>query len=99
HHLTPTLFPYTTLFRSRKRHRRRFPSQRQLPPKSDRTYTFEFFGRFLSTIQSTGQLEYWCCASRWRPISSAVRLACRSIVQQILDRKSTRLNSSHVSIS
>ena len=74
---------YASIGSGSKRHERRFPSQRQLPPKSDRTYTFEFFGRFLPTIQSTGQLEYWCCASRWRRISSAVRLARRSIVQQI----------------
>src|SRR5438067_10038144 len=58
-----TLFPYTTLFRSRLRSR-------------------------AAVAGPAG-----------RPEGAAVRLRLVAEAQQLLDRKSTRLNSSHVSIS
>src|SRR5438874_9765030 len=60
-----TLFPYTTLFRSRRRHCRLWAARRRLPQRGWR-----------------------------RPLEQGQR-----DLGQLQDRKSTRLNSSHVEIS
>src|SRR5207249_12047413 len=86
----PTLFPYTTLFRSRARE---FPARR--PTTAARC----------KASRRTVSPRWWC-ASR-RPALTLSRLvdgqraaAIRpSVERRDGDRKSTRLNSSHVSIS
>src|SRR5262245_63127239 len=78
----PTLFPYTTLFRSRDH-----------PPRSLHLLPLCYQG--CPTRKSRrlpgGFLHWWSCRSeRCDPGSTA---------NELLDRKSTRLNSSHLGIS
>src|SRR5690349_24133321 len=70
---TPTLFPYTTLFRSK--HKRRLRRGEVFPP---------FL--YVSIINSCNLR----CQGCWVDVAAK---------QEIIDRKSTRLNSSHVEIS
>src|SRR5690606_42096962 len=81
-HPTPTLFPYTTLFRSRaawlEHHVLSFPGQDMSNDDLER-FTL-YFGEF-------GQDPFFA------PIEGREHIAA------IRDRKSTRLNSSHVKIS
>src|SRR5699024_11340779 len=80
--LSSTLFPYTTLFRSRDGHR----AGRVLRP-APRAAAQHDRGTFRS--------------ARWRDPGDRLLLAGRGRgeLPQRVDRKSTRLNSSHVSIS
>src|SRR5207249_11886045 len=75
-----TLFPYTTLFRSKM----------GVPPVSAVGHysILVFLGFFLMALMHSGPLRRRC-AEIGRRVFAPVRL----------DRKSTRLNSSHVSIS
>src|SRR5699024_12871640 len=79
-----TLFPYTTLFRSSSR--------------SDKQTAARFGRRFLRVRRSPGNRPRWSCP--FHPISLLLRKETGwSPKETRLDRKSTRLNSSHVSIS
>src|SRR5437660_6638838 len=82
---TSTLFPYTTLFRSSVEH-----------PIEQRRLVAASCGveRFLqAVIQEVGRVEIHVARKL------AAECADVSEIQRHLDRKSTRLNSSHVAIS
>src|SRR5690606_42140199 len=94
-----TLTPYTTLFRSQARVCEVIIGilcgcvmMMILPSTSD--------GTTLITALKTMHARLLEHASLlWQPDSSdAIRLAHEKVIGQILDRKSTRLNSSHVKI-
>src|SRR5439155_25556941 len=78
---TSTLFPYTTLFRSRSCGRRE-PVRRSLMEELARVYGNSLF----EVAKEEGKLEL-------------VREQLAQFAQAVQDRKSTRLNSSHVAIS
>src|SRR3712207_8615941 len=80
-----TLFPYTTLFRSRADAR---PLLRARPPA---------LGRGPRLARDRGQLDVRELALRCH--DGLPRLALRGPQPRLLDRKSTRLNSSHANIS
>src|SRR5207253_11315311 len=89
---TPTLFPYTTLFRS---HQRLIVVWRILNNESTRR-------RGTNDICAASNARRGLCGQRG--IGSGrlhvFRLHARSLPRSIIkDRKSTRLNSSHVAIS
>src|SRR5205814_8111718 len=88
----PTLFPYTTLFRS-------FSRSRQNPPRHSRESTKKR-SRLNAEASSrvVGAPRSWkYCVSRDYPASAGKRK--RSPERKRRDRKSTRLNSSHLGIS
>src|SRR2546430_4160195 len=83
-----TLFPYTTLFRSRARAHRRYTELRQRVP---------------DVVQHDAHTQALLPPQAWSRASHATPLV-RDLSDQkvdgvILDRKSTRLNSSHSQIS
>src|SRR5256886_13353608 len=78
-----TLFPYTTLFRSRVRRVKRRPGRRPV---------FGPQGHHHSGRPSTG-------AHAVRRRLDSIALVRDSILEGLRDRKSTRLNSSHSQIS
>src|SRR5207302_10487780 len=82
-----TLFPYTTLFRSRFRLPLRSSLRRRPRAKS----------------QGAGDRSEFSCCARLSRRSAAIQKSARGSAVRIsradLDRKSTRLNSSHVKIS
>src|SRR5690349_22588709 len=80
-----TLFPYTTLFRSRR--------QSLTPPTRLRHPCFPSCC-FPSSAFRLPSFAFRPPSSAFRPPSSVFRLP-----PSVLDRKSTRLNSSHVEIS
>src|SRR5207245_10879402 len=86
---TSTLFPYTTLFRSRDR--------RRLQECALRRFEGRLSGRGVCAVQPglvlSGRLDDVCAAHGGRPAS------VRQHGARDRDRKSTRLNSSHGSIS
>src|SRR5207249_10607722 len=92
-HLPPpppsTLFPYTTLFRS---HRRRSSTL----PKAVKPFAAAVAERHCADLGRRSRTML-----RWRQRSDRCLAAGVSpaVEPGILDRKSTRLNSSHVSIS
>src|SRR5260221_8359702 len=73
-----TLFPYTTLFRSKNRNRSQTPPWPQMPRVRERT-PHPRLRRGLIIVPSSGEFTH--------------------AAQLIIDRKSTRLNSSHTVIS
>src|SRR5699024_12541759 len=93
--LRPTRFPYTTLFRSRLHydaHRRLQSVEEDGRPLA--RYTHNAFGQTIrrETKQQTQEYDYinnQLSAERDR----------HGVRRRFIDRKSTRLNSSHVSIS
>src|SRR5690606_40316127 len=82
----PTLFPYTTLFRSKKAvvYNKAVARNRRFPLKSEASIRLALIQ--LNMIR-TG-LKLWLCH---RPVADSLHV--------VIDRKSTRLNSSHVKIS
>src|SRR5207249_6937435 len=86
-HPQPTLFPYTTLFRSH------VPSPAALPTNS--LCEMLSSGEVVSEIASCG-LSKPCCGMVGPTQRTARKFDSRLSSE---DRKSTRLNSSHVSIS
>src|SRR5690606_40515501 len=91
----PTLFPYTTLFRSDPRH---VGAQRKLALKLGATQVvvLSVIGAGLGTVLGFAPLAmvYVTLAA-----AAGSTLLVVSLLQQRQDRKSTRLNSSHVKIS
>src|SRR3712207_9414388 len=91
-----TLFPYTTLFRSRLRDERRTaPSPARLPPEARRA------GLVRDGVGEVAEVHYGGRqALLRRPAGTQVPLqAVRGRPRRSGDRKSTRLNSSHANIS
>src|SRR5690606_41042593 len=84
----PTLFPYTTLFRSRCFNSHGIHVGRLGRQDGGRTYTVAASGRVFETF-----------VPAWRTLTTASRVLRRDRGSQGADRKSTRLNSSHVKIS
>src|SRR5690348_17497075 len=82
------LFPYTTLFRSR--HDFSFPSS--FPRKREAVFRspIKAFGDEIRTTHLNWPLNF---------LSAAISFCLMSSLNAFLDRKSTRLNSSHPSIS
>src|SRR5207249_11785070 len=90
---TPTLFPYTTLFRSRTTLDADFVVQ--ISPRD----TFRFFrGIEEAGVKADIQKIRRQLESGYNIITVTDKLSPHT-ADLILDRKSTRLNSSHVSIS
>src|SRR5699024_12852708 len=87
----PPLFPYTTLFRSLSGRER---ISQLPPPELERWYTAAAF--FHSAGAPLAQMA--CGSGRTRMCPSQLSRRCPP-PQSKRDRKSTRLNSSHVSIS
>src|SRR5690606_41523555 len=91
-HATPTLFPYTTLFRSLSRRLRIIESIRCLPVFREEVVSVSFT---LSIMRKKGLnfcfqiLHFVLLMILWHVFNNQVSQ----------DRKSTRLNSSHVKIS
>src|SRR5207302_9744478 len=90
----PPLFPYTTLFRSDQR----------LPDVSDPLHRHGNAAQVLGLAQKPPRGTHRCkyAASRERggiPAAAPLRLDARRETILTQDRKSTRLNSSHVKIS
>src|SRR5256885_12044100 len=79
-----TLFPYSTLFRSRSPARSRFPRAKHKPSKSGR---------------SAPEIAFPCPASVLYKKHCSIRRQTTMRTHQAIDRKSTRLNSSHLVIS
>src|SRR5699024_11986751 len=88
---TPTLFPYTTLFRSRPN------LYNTLTADEERTQTEFTFERFAPHIQ----VNPWGLEFEFISVGSMRMVVAyrRDLNYALVDRKSTRLNSSHVSIS
>src|SRR5688500_16140501 len=91
---SPTLFPYTTLFRSWLQ--RLAPSRANASPRTAAALTRP------SRSRTTAQRKY--PNARWSSSTVASRIASTSVMPasrapSSLDRKSTRLNSSHLVIS
>src|SRR5256885_8840655 len=81
-----TLFPYTTLFRSCSR-KKMVPGKCESPGRAIQSMTSE--GRFATSCA--------CCEFEvWRTVDKS---RDHKFYQQNSDRKSTRLNSSHLVIS
>src|SRR5207249_8480297 len=98
-HTPPSpLFPYTTLFRSRKC-MVRGQQFAERPIIVDLTFEKQLcllFERRAQTVIEVGKdLNIWPD----RPHIAKIEPLAREVTDQCLDRKSTRLNSSHVSIS
>src|SRR5690349_23690078 len=88
----PTLFPYTTLFRSRRRTRDSLLFQPETVSAGQwRSLLFEIKATYKQGI-NTGRVKAANCISRGAYERVAEQVEAR-------DRKSTRLNSSHVEIS
>src|SRR5690606_41957794 len=93
----PTLFPYTTLFRSRTR--AGTPVRVQLLG-SDPACLADNAARACSLGAPAIDLNFGCPAKTVnKSRGGAVLLNEPELLHAILDRKSTRLNSSHVKIS
>src|SRR5205814_9410655 len=87
---TPTLFPYTTLFRSRA-------SATKMPSRRTETYPHEIHrGPSFPPTKSRSAADI---AQQRHSLCSCPEARQRNILQSDLDRKSTRLNSSHLGIS
>src|SRR5207249_6785425 len=91
----PTLFPYTTLFRSDSNPLRNQLRERGIEP--------EIASRYLGHGSGLGHAR-WVVERTFAWLHHLKRLLARydrrhEIHEAFLDRKSTRLNSSHVSIS
>src|SRR5690606_42120340 len=84
----PTLpsFPYTTLFRSTGIENINGTNYRYLDLLSTDTSSWTLNGRFNERFGGTGYIFPW-------------EQECDGVVEWDIDRKSTRLNSSHVKIS
>src|SRR3712207_8259389 len=82
-----TLFPYTTLFRSRD-HEERIENPDQIVAFLD-----------AGLKGGTQLLRRLCAAKRLVGLVAQTRQRRLQIVSDIIDRKSTRLNSSHANIS
>src|SRR5690606_41781863 len=76
----PTLFPYTTLFRSARHRRRQLPGNPPLPAPPAAVHAGRDHLRPAGYVRCDSLLGFPCAGQRQ-------------------DRKSTRLNSSHVKIS
>src|SRR3712207_7242416 len=84
-----TLFPYTTLFRSHRHTQPPTPDQNEAKPidrREARGARFDGMGDFRGAIRDS---DFGCAAFFTAALSG----------WQTLDRKSTRLNSSHANIS
>src|SRR5690554_7172899 len=86
---TSTLFPYTTLFRSNQEYRLgradfAWPADLLKPPEQE--------GQWLLFADDKMPLCWFRLSDQLRPDSKAM-------LNELKDRKSTRLNSSHVRIS
>src|SRR3712207_9595311 len=91
-----TLFPYTTLFRSLQVQRER-PNQEVAALAVDPAGDGGLTGLALSPSYAEDELIY---AYITTPIDNrVVRIAPGDMPKPVLDRKSTRLNSSHANIS
>src|SRR5205814_10198452 len=95
--LSPTLFPYTTLFRSFAGQtlpvRRPCVAQVVLAVK-DRGARAD-----VHTIQMRQVVEHLLVVLVTKPLLVVVRIENWMVGRKLLDRKSTRLNSSHLGIS
>src|SRR5437660_5027257 len=80
-----TLFPYTTLFRSGKI---------VLPPKIKRQIGIE-----MGKDNTRQEFDAWTLQRKRNLLGTNFVFAGGSMRQTLADRKSTRLNSSHVAIS
>src|SRR5690606_40747631 len=103
---TPTLFPYTTLFRSQKQiqdlHTEVETTINETGisiEKTDTNYIFLYFVQNILPPGMIGMLFAVIFLASWGSISAALNSLASSSYKDIqLDRKSTRLNSSHVKI-
>src|SRR5207249_10936674 len=95
HPSTSTLFPYTTLFRSvyRRIYRDHARDYESLVAAEDRE------GNILDALQSIGQFRGAQVLEVGVGTGRITRLLAPHVARIHGDRKSTRLNSSHVSIS
>src|SRR5437868_10416206 len=85
---TSTLFPYTTLFRS---HGLETPAERLASGKGEQ-------GTIRLSAYHEGGHIIICIADNGRGLNTE-RIKAKAVQNGLVDRKSTRLNSSHVSIS
>src|SRR5690606_39726244 len=94
----PALLPYTTLFRSLQRPPRTAPSPPSCTPTAPRTRTGVAISR--KKTKAVADLPRRRLVRRLRsdPLHEPPHGA-RRVGRQSVDRKSTRLNSSHVKIS
>src|SRR5690606_40899002 len=97
--VTPTLFPYTTLFRSPEANGRS-ADQNHTPPGHRRLSpaTLEWDGYVGMRWRDSGPREAYAPAQRATRGRLLVRCECMGLSVRCGDRKSTRLNSSHVKI-
>src|SRR5207249_10789999 len=97
HALTPTLFPYTTLFRSMQARLNEIKDREDFRPVAPVVLEEEASKWFVGAKQSPFMLFVFDV----RPEKADRIPAVRHVdgTARIQDRKSTRLNSSHVSIS
>src|SRR5690606_41278369 len=96
-HHDPTLFPYTTLFRSRRRHDD-VTGVTQLAGKGLHFAVVEAAANLVEKDVHEQDSGYWANSSAndiWKPDKTPSPCTMSSS----RDRKSTRLNSSHVKIS
>src|SRR5690242_20798925 len=84
---TSTLFPYTTLFRSRELRR------------ADRERTEFFSANFMRTPMMAGNWKMYKTPAETTAFFEKFRPLVEKSSHCEIDRKSTRLNSSHMSIS
>src|SRR5205085_12526912 len=96
--LTPTLFPYTTLFRSSAKRATEYLADRAI--------------KFMESNREKPFFLYLCPSAVHIPLTTTPELqkkyeakpkvtdySCHPLYAGLLDRKSTRLNSSHSQIS
>src|SRR5690349_24112941 len=83
---SPTLFPYTTLFRSE-----------DAQGAAGWATVRDLRGAVLGPAEDALQVVYMGCGRQ--RITSSLTLANFALSASLIDRKSTRLNSSHVEIS
>src|SRR5690606_40921451 len=96
-HPSPTLFPYTTLFRSSTEHTPRGRTSRGKSAQAGERRA----GRIPAVTGGTGRARFlWCEKNGQKIFVIFARLARQRLTSlHPRDRKSTRLNSSHVKIS
>src|SRR5947209_13522063 len=84
---TSTLFPYTTLFRSLEGH-----------TESVTSVAFRPDGKMLASASADNSIRLWD-PETGKQIGSPLKGHADAVTSVALDRKSTRLNSSHANIS
>src|SRR5690606_41331443 len=93
-----TLFPYTTLFRSQEQQQfsRHFDPLLRSEPRARLAQELDFLGRRFAAEDFVAMRK---AAEAFDDVMMALRPLEGAAGLRIVDRKSTRLNSSHVKIS